>query len=52
MEGYLNRNRQFLLQHDISVEDPLTIDLSEYLEKRSFSLDIDNFLPTTSGDDS
>jgi hypothetical protein len=37
------------------VEDPLTIDLSEDLEKKSFLLYIDNSLfipPTTSGDDS
>jgi hypothetical protein len=48
-------SRQLLLQHNIGVEDPLTIDLSENLEKKSFSLDIDNSLfipPTTSGDDS
>jgi hypothetical protein len=61
MEGYLTKNkdsfysRELLLQHNISVEDPLTIDLSDDLEKKSFSLDIDNSLfipPTTSGDDS
>jgi hypothetical protein len=48
MEGYLNVNlfysRQLLLQHNISVKDPLTIDLSEDLKKKSFLLDIDNFL--------
>jgi hypothetical protein len=61
MESYLIRNnnsfysKQLLLQHNISVEDPLTVDLSQDLEKKSFSLDIDNSLfipPTTSGDDS
>jgi hypothetical protein len=37
------------------VKDPLTVDLSEELEKKSFSLDINNslFIPlTTSGDNS
>jgi hypothetical protein len=35
------------------VKNPLTIDLSQDLKKKSFSLDIDNSLfipPTTSGD--
>jgi hypothetical protein len=47
LEGYLSRNinlfysRQLLTQYNISVENPLTIDLSEDLEKRPFSLDID-----------
>jgi hypothetical protein len=60
MEGYLNKNvdsfysRQLLTQYNINVKDPLTIDLSEDLNKKSFSLDIDNslFIPTISGDDS
>jgi hypothetical protein len=48
MESSFTRNKnsfyssQLLLQHNISVEDPLTVDLSQDLEKRFFSLDIDH----------
>jgi hypothetical protein len=44
MEGYLSRNvdsfysRQLLIQHNISVEDPLIVDMSENLKKKPFIL--------------
>jgi hypothetical protein len=59
MEGYLNKNvdsfcsRELLIQHNISVEDPLMVDMSEELDKKFCSIDINTSLfipPTNNGD--